>query len=71
MERKQNHPTCKEHTIAKGLELASRLGFAGHRKCWFGNKQYVFTAYRHDLAGDWVELFTQKCIKKKKKKRFK
>lgn len=29
----------------------SSVWTAGHRNCWSGYKQYVFMAYRHDLAG--------------------
>lgn len=37
---------------------------AGHSKCWFGNKHYVFVAYRHDLAENEL-IFTHRNLKKK------
>lgn len=47
IECKQTQPACKEHDCQ---EKEPRIWTARQSKCWFGNKQYVLMAYRHDLA---------------------
>lgn len=48
--KEQNPPTCKEHMIAMGQSPV--FGLLGTETVGLvTNRQYVFMAYRHDLAG--------------------